>query len=652
MGRVGEQKEVLDSDILKARITKLEYGEVDADGNFTPISVEDIRRVYIEETRQEPPETIKLYRSDDFRKDGRDSGFDGTVIHFYDRDKGINQSYTITRGSESAESGGAEDGQPLDWMYNGLGIFTGKVNDQLKDAIKFEKWANQEIQQFIANDNADQSIEPLQKYGLGHSLGGNHIQMLLLLRNSFDEVFVMNDAAPTVYQLASNDRLFFEEIRYKFGPQYNDVESLYEIDPKALQSFALTYYQSKGIHIHHITSEEDALYPLHLTRGFLRFGSERVIDTNPELPGLHDIINRIPDKELQSLQQYLASAAPYYEEAGMDGLYHFATGIDNRFLQNLSILLTGNPDIELKLDLKNISKYLLANPFKRAKNRFVAFQEIVAQLPIIQERLQELVKQIPTLLILADAMSGEEGRRISDYLKSIQERATQILQLLTVISTFDITSLRGFMDSWKGLRTVLGQLQGIIGDFYLLWESGKGLLSDLAGSFEAHGLQALVNGLSDPSRRYVGNDLVYAKGSGADRIEVNVSSATRLYWLGIDNYEKKRLVLEKIQRAYTSKFEQPFEWRKRELLNRIHEMESNPHAYSYLLGGGDREMVSISVHETIPPMPVGITNDMQGIYRFYTEDIEKGRRLFEEMKEAILQFFSQDQQLTAIFELR
>lgn len=649
-----EQLDILDSAILKARIAKLEYGTMD-DGKFTSISVEEIRRIYIEETGAEPPSAITLYKSDDFKREGRDSGFDGTVIHFYDPEKGINQSYTIPRGSEHAESGGEGDGQPLDWIYNGLGIFTGKVNDQLQDAKDFEKWASEEINKVIKTRNTsenDINIPKLRRIGIGHSLGGNHIQMLNLLGSDFDGVYALNDAAPTVYQLAANDADFFKEIRIKFGQQFQDVDELYKLEPNQLRTFALNYYKSKGKHIEHITSEEDALYPLHLTRGFIRFGNEQVVDTDPNITGLHDVISRIPDKQLQSLQKYVATAAPYYEEAGMDGLFYFATGIDNNFLQNVNVLLTGDPESEGALSLKKIAKFTISNPFKAAKNRHAAFKGIVNQIPVIQERLLTLIKQLPTLIVIADAMSGEEGQRISDYLRSIQERAEKVSNVLLAISTFDITTIKGFNDSFKGIKYAIQQLDGIVSDFHLLWESGKDLLADVLGSFDAHALEALINGLSQPNRRYVGNDLIYSAGGGASIIEVNVSSATRLYWMGLDNYEEKSHVIQRIQRAYIEKFEQPYESRRKDLLTQIGYMETNPHSYSYLLGGGDREMIGISVQEHIPPMPSQITNVMDGIQSFYAADIEKGKLLFSQMKDAIIQLFSEDQQLTVMFELR
>lgn len=646
---------VLSSEILIARIVQLEYGNRDSDGNYIPMTIEDIRRIYIEETAEKPPNGISLYRSDEFKSKGKDSGFDGTVIHFYDQEKGINQSYTIPRGSESVESGGEGDGQPLDWVYNGLGIFTGKTNDQLEDFRKFEEWASLEINKFVEIEkNASKEnivIPELRRNGLGHSLGGNQIQMLYLLGVNFDSVYALNDAAPTVYQLAENDGGFFREVQIEFGEHIINPDELYELDPRKLQEFASVYYKSKGDQIHHITSEEDALYPLHLTRGFLRLGKESVIDTNPNLSELDNIIGRIPDRQLQSLQKYIAAASPYYEEEGMDGLFFYATGIDNKFQRNLNLLITGVSETEGLLSFETIGRRLITSPSKVAMNQSHAFNEIQKQIPVIQERMRELVLQIPALIIIVNAMSGEEGKRIIDHLRSLQERAEKVEKAMAKISTLNLKSVKGFMKGLIGIRDLFQELNGMISEMRLLWKTGKDLLSDIFGSFDAHKLDALINGMSQSNRRYVGNDLFYSAGEGASIIEVNISSASRLYWLGVDNYDQKLLVLERIQQAYIDRFVQPYEWRKKDLLSKISDMESNPHSYSYLLGGGDKEMISISVHETIPPMPAQITHTVEVIQNFYEADIVKGKNLFNQMKEAIIQLFSEDQQLTAIFEL-
>ncbi len=74
-------EEILNTDIIRARITGLEYGK---------ISAEEIRRIYTEETGHEPPGEITVYHSEELKalsekkRASKDSGFDGTVIHFYD----------------------------------------------------------------------------------------------------------------------------------------------------------------------------------------------------------------------------------------------------------------------------------------------------------------------------------------------------------------------------------------------------------------------------------------------------------------------------------------------------------------------------------------------------------------------------------------
>ncbi|SDZ64255.1 hypothetical protein SAMN05421736_12422 [Evansella caseinilytica] len=80
-------EEVLNSDLLRARMMELEYGEV---------TIEEVKRIYIEETGKAPPGNITIYRSDDFKEELRKgdhySGFDGTVIHFYDEQQGRAQN--------------------------------------------------------------------------------------------------------------------------------------------------------------------------------------------------------------------------------------------------------------------------------------------------------------------------------------------------------------------------------------------------------------------------------------------------------------------------------------------------------------------------------------------------------------------------------
>jgi hypothetical protein len=126
-----------------------------------------------------------VYHSDDFKNlNDINSGFDGPVIHLYDEEKGINQMYTIARGSEIQEK---DTWKPLDWAYNTFGIFVGQNKNQYDDALRFDEMVTQKITEELKRNG--QTIE-LKKIGLGHSLGGNHVQVIQLTEHRFDQVYV------------------------------------------------------------------------------------------------------------------------------------------------------------------------------------------------------------------------------------------------------------------------------------------------------------------------------------------------------------------------------------------------------------------------------------------------------------------------------
>jgi hypothetical protein len=85
-----------------------------------------------------------VYHSDDFKNlNTTDSGFDGTVIHLYDEKKGINQKYTIARGSEMRES---DTLKPLDWEYNAF-------------------WTKQKPKEYFQSTNGNGKLSVYQRVG-------------------------------------------------------------------------------------------------------------------------------------------------------------------------------------------------------------------------------------------------------------------------------------------------------------------------------------------------------------------------------------------------------------------------------------------------------------------------------------------------------
>lgn len=122
-------KEVLFSQELRGRVMDLEY---------SGLTKKAIRQIYFEETGKKLTTDFDIYYSKDYIKKlniGK-NGFDGAIIHFYDESKGINQVYSIARGSENREE---ENWRPEDWMYNMFSIFVGQNKGQYLDAQLFEK---------------------------------------------------------------------------------------------------------------------------------------------------------------------------------------------------------------------------------------------------------------------------------------------------------------------------------------------------------------------------------------------------------------------------------------------------------------------------------------------------------------------------------
>lgn len=676
-------EEILHTDILRARIAELEYSKKGI------ISEEQIRRIYIEETSQKPPGEITVYHSNDIeelnalKKAGKDSGFDGTVIHFYDPKQGINQSYTITRGSESSEDAGK--GGPLDWAYNVLGIFTGQVQNQYNAAEDFDEIITQKINEKVDNDiekrhsrgEVIQNIS-LDKYGIGHSLGGNHIQMLELTTQSFKSVYAINDAAPTSYQLAFLDTDFRFLLSKKFNiPPDSDTE-LYSIPPDQLKAFAEQYYKEKGNDIHHLTAEEDMLYGALSVRGFLDLGERKVIDTNADYNGIGKMIANLSDKDLQKLQLFLTELTSYYQEGGMEGLIGGLTGIDNELFE-----LIDTVENEWEKFFKEgpewttIDMYLPVSGYPPQQqvvdlpvptlppDLLITHQKLGQKIGNIKEKLAKLSEQMPVLISLIEAASIAMKNEIISYLKEIKGHIGQIVTSigllavvvndLVTIETLNIAeNVRDFRNAIVGIRnadaTFRTEIVNIIEKIKKIINTPK----EFGHAIEAHGVTHVASALGSlDGKRYEGNDMVRFKViDGGKKVEVNLSSAVRIYRIGMEKSQEKADVLNKMREAYYREYVDDFQDRRSKLADSIVDMEFNPHAYRYLLPSRNVEMRRINVHEDIQPLNPIFHESFESAFHFFQEEQRKGIELIKQIRASIEEMFQEDQKISAIFDLR
>ncbi|UAL52248.1 DUF6792 domain-containing protein [Metabacillus dongyingensis] len=651
-------KEVLGTDIIRARIAEREYGGK----KQVPITEEDIRKIYIEETGNKPPAKIKVYHSDDYKgSKSADSGFDGTIIHFFDSEKGINQSYTITRGSEHKEGNSYED-KPLDWIYNAMGIFSGVNESQFDSALQFEILVSDEIDKNLEYeykllnakgvDLPNKEI-PLKKIGVGHSLGGNLIQMLSIINGVFENVYAINDAPPSAYQLATIDSEFRGSLYTKYNIKESDFNKIYTIPPVELKAFAENYYKEKGKNIHHLTNEEDMLFAASDLRGFLNLGSRTILDSDPDFVSIRDRIGNLSDEDLHEMQKFLVKYAPAYRVGGYNGLIKAMTGIDLVLLQDLKstwsdFSITDNP-----VDT-------LDSVWETVKN----FDEIAVNLKDFALQLPQLIKNLPVLLsIFTDLTSGEIDL-IVDELKGMEKDVKEIQSLIASLA--DLTAMDGlltlnpieFVQKMFTIKDLFEAIDAKIDQLFGRFDTIKAIIKEAKVEFgeaaEGHSLQQVSNALAKKGRRYEGGSLfIFKVGGNGQKIEVNLSSAVRIYQSGMDSYDDQEAALRRYQRAFEAVFFEDYERRKGDLLSKIHDMESNPRSYRKLLAiGSEYEVKSIHVHEQIKALPAVFSDRLDVTVLHFQDQFDKGRKLISSIKTSIEKMFQEEKDIASIFDLR
>ncbi|MBU7594887.1 DUF6792 domain-containing protein [Metabacillus halosaccharovorans] len=229
-------------------------------------------------------------------------------------------------------------------------------------------------------------VPNLDRYGYGHSLGGNNITLLQLIPDDdgdvrFKQVYAINDAAPTAYQLAAIDPTFRSRVNRQFKIE-ND-EDIYNIPENELKNFAEEFYKNEidETTINHLTAEEDMLYGVSGVRGFLEIGDRNgFLYTDPRYAGIRDLIDKMPDKDLRTIQMFLSNYSTTYDTEGIDGFLSGLTGFNPAVVD--SILTSSD---EFSETVKKIQESVdgLEKPFTDIKeaDSFLSFAKESVTLP-------------------------------------------------------------------------------------------------------------------------------------------------------------------------------------------------------------------------------------------------------------------------------
>lgn len=635
-------KLILDSDILRGRIIDEEYGK-----KVHKLTAQEVRRIYIEETGKEPPLHIDVYNSDEILKDSpKDSGFDGTIIHFYDEKKHINEVYTIARGSENEEQiRGGSKRSPLDWLYNAFGIFVGKNSEQYREASTFSTIVHDKIEKKMKNSNFHLPDE--KNIGLGHSLGGNLITTLQLVNNIFSEVHVINDAPPSAYQLMQIDASFRQAVEIHFKLNFNDKSiSYYDIPRSELKTFAEKYYNDKGVtkNIHHLTAIQDILYALSGARGFIEVGERNLINTDPNYAGLRKAFDKIPDEKIQEIQNFLLKYAKGYNESGQNGVIKEATGINVDLIDSIMKNFKG--------DFEDFS-------FSQITDFKAMIADIKEKVPVLISNLNDLTKNLDGVLqafVDENLMTKKQKEEIIQDLDSIRSDLNKIHDAAKLAIKPD-NNLKELIEQLITIGNLVVTIVNLI--FKKLpkdIEDGFSNITDkLNKSTTAHGISQLLNALNeDADVSYKGSDLmVTVQQDDGERIKVNLSSAVRIYRDGSVLYQQLQNELSKLINVYHDEFVEYYTKHRNKVMTKIAEIEQNPKSYGDFLPFSmnvfnERTIKSINVHEKFQPFDSVMFEDYEFDFQAIQKDITKGLASINEIKKSIEELFKGDKRIAML----
>ena len=381
-------EKMISTNEMRLRMIDLEYKDL-TEQEFKV----KLKQIYIEEYGKNIDVNIETFQSSSSENlKIKDSGYDGTAVHFYSKKEGINELYVISQGTQDMK----------DWEYNIKVMFAGLDYSQAKATNLF-------TEEVI---NRVETKSELSVIGLSHSLAHNNNTTAYLVYDTFDKIYSVNGAQTNYYQLFEMDSQFRVEILDKYNIT-TDPDAIYNLDPTQLEAFAKDYYADKADNIHQLISLDDPLYAVSGTRGFFTLGEVEYIDTNPDYPGLRRVFDDIPDHVIQDFQALAIQYTTASQEGGLDAAIYDILGVD----------------MELVRQFKD------ENVIKVYATKQSEWDTMIRNL---NDKVPELLSHIQTITSNADVIFGrlEDARYITVKQKEVLvTEITQIEKALVAIQT-------------------------------------------------------------------------------------------------------------------------------------------------------------------------------------------------------------------------
>ncbi|SEN95105.1 hypothetical protein SAMN04489762_3170 [Terribacillus saccharophilus] len=572
----------------------------------------NIRQIYMEENGELLEADIEILKSSDIESDFvKDSGYDGIAIHINTVEK--EEVYVISEGTQDLP----------DWLYNIKAMLAGQT---IKQAQATDVFVQEAKEHFNVDDN-------VKVNGLSHSLAHNNNTIALL---SFDNVYSVNGAQLNYYQLFNTDFRFNDAVKNEFS--FNTDDEVYNLSPQDLHDFAMTYYGDKADKIDQVISTDDPLYAVSVVRGFFTLGSITMVDTNPDVPGLRELIADIPDDVIKDFQELAIDFAVASNQGGTNEGIKELIGIDvGAFKDKEGMELAG---------------HIIAN-----------YDTMVRAL---NEKLPPLLDRVQTVTANSDEIFGslEEAGYITERQKEVTvDHLTRIEKSLIDIENIlkDNVNLRDklnnpFLGAGNEIVTILRLASNLVEIYMSYVEIEKtGILKRLESIKDSHGLQEMLSSMSDGLKSYIGADMIYTSTSTkGEPIKVNISAALRMYQKSIPILEAKSTKISNFEKAIKDELDESYKDEKRKVQDEIDQVESSPSSYRFLLSKHgyyptfNKEIKSIRVHEIFYPLE---DNDFDEQLEELKKSVESGKLYIEKYRQAIEDLFEEEENVSQLFDL-
>ncbi|PAD35498.1 DUF6792 domain-containing protein [Terribacillus saccharophilus] len=575
----------------------------------------NIRQIYMEENGELLKADIKILKSSDIESDFvKDSGYDGIAVHIDTVEK--EEVYVISEGTQDLP----------DWLYNIKAMLAGQT---IKQAQATDVFVQEAKKHFNVDDNVEVN-------GMSHSLAHNNNTIALLSFNTFDNVYSVNGAQLNYYQLFNTDFRFNDAVKNEFS--FNNDDEVYNLSPQDLHDFAMTYYKDKADRIDQVISTDDPLYAVSVVRGFFTLGSITMVDTNPDVPGLRELIADIPDNVIKEFQELAIDFAVASNEGGTNEGVKELIGIDvGAFKDKEGMELAG---------------HIIAN-----------YDTMVRAL---NEKLPPLLDRVQTVTANSNEIFGslEEAGYITERQKEVTiDHLTRIEKSLIDIENIlkDNVNLRDklnnpFLGAGNEIVTILRLASNLVEIYMSYMEIEKtGILKRLESIKDSHGLQEMLSSMSDGLKSYIGADMIYTSTSTkGEPIKVNISAALRMYQKSIPILEAKSTKISNFEKAIKDELDESYKDEKRKVQDEINQMESSPSSYRFLLSKHgyyptfNKEIKSIRIHEIFYPLE---NNDFEEHLEELKKSVESGKLYIEKYRNAIEDLFEEEENVSQLFDL-